>query len=188
MAARREGGVWVNDSGEPATIVVNPDGTATGGAVVRSVDVELTRPSNTTAYTAHDEINATVAGYLTFSDAVSVAGASAKLVKARLATSKKDVTPRIRLHLFHTAPSGQSDDNAAFRFLYADRDKEIGYIDFPALLVGTDTTNSTAAKSQNLELYLPFVSVGTDLYGRPETLDDFTPASGQTFWFELTFE
>lgn len=33
MAARRANGVWVNDSGELATIVANADGTAVGGGV-----------------------------------------------------------------------------------------------------------------------------------------------------------
>lgn len=35
--ARREGGVWVNDAGEPATIVVNADGTSTLASTVTTL-------------------------------------------------------------------------------------------------------------------------------------------------------
>jgi hypothetical protein len=192
VVARRENGVWVNDAGEIAQIVVGPDGGSSGGAL-RAVSVELTRPSNTDPYDAGDAVtNSTSASVaLTLAGVVTANGGSGRIVGGTLKTDKKDFSGiRLRLHLFNAAPTAISNDNAQHRILYADKEEEVGFIDFPAMNIGTDTTNSTGAISQAGAVYVPFTCAADskDLRGVFEVLDAATPASGQkvyaTLWIE----
>lgn len=159
-----------------------------GGRLAAVAASELTRPSDTTAYAALDVIsNSTSAPVvLTFTNLARITGGSGYIVKARVMTDQKVVVARFRLHLFHTAPTA-INDNSPYLLLYANRANRIGQVDFSA--AGTeDATNSTAASALAKDERLAFVCATGDrnVYGILETLDAFTPASGQKFYVELT--
>jgi hypothetical protein len=122
---------------------------------------------------------------LTFADLARVNAGSGYIVKARLLTNQSTNVARFRLHLFHTAPTAIAD-NAAHAILWANRANRIGYIDFPACQ--TEGTGSDAANSQEATVRLPFVCAAASraVYGLLETLDAFTPASGQVIYIEIT--
>ncbi len=163
----------------------------TGGSL-QVVGVEITRPNDTTPYTAKDVIADNTAGLrvLTFDAMALAAGGAGTITKARLMTDKKDYTGRVRLHLYHTAPTAIAD-NSPFLLLYANKANRIGQIDFPAC-ASEDSSNSTAASALITPgfggLPLDFKCAAGDdaLYGILEDLDGKTPAAQQKFYVELT--
>lgn len=173
---------------------VGADGSATdvssaaplpvGGSIVRSA-TEFTRPANTTAYTAGDVVsNSTSATTLIdLANAVRANGASGYIVRVAVTADQKSITPRLRVHFYNASNPTVSVDNAAHQDKYADVAKQLGYVDLPAMITGTDTTNSTMSYSVNDTVRLPVVAGGatTSLYATLETLDAFTPASGGKF-------
>jgi hypothetical protein len=152
-----------------------------------TVAVTLTRPADTTAYAAKDAVSDSTSAptVLTFADLARVNAGSGYIVKARLMTNQSTNTARFRLHLYHTTPTA-INDNAAHTLLWANRANHIGYVDFAA--AQTEGTGSDAANSQNDTVRMPFVcaSGSRAVYGLLETLDAFTPASGQVIYIELT--
>lgn len=148
------------------------------------VSVEFTRPANTTAYTAGDAVSnsATATTLLAFAIA-RVAGGSGYLTKIRLSTDKKSITPRFRLHFFNAADPTIAADNAAYQEVYADNAKRLGWHDLPAMTTAADTTNSDCSRAVDMNCRIPYTcAVGSStLYVGLETLDAFTPNSGQKF-------
>ncbi len=161
--------------------------TAVGQTVMASATV--TRPADTTAYAAQDVIaNATSgAAVITFANAARINGGSGTITKARAVTDQAANTARLRLHLYHTAPT-MMQDNAAFLTDWANRNKSIGAIDFGPM--AQEATGGTAAGATNKTDRLAFVcpAGSSSIFGILETLDGFTPASAQNFFNELTIE
>ena len=157
-----------------------------GGSTVL-VATEFIRPANTTAYAAKDVVGPAVTAVLTFTNIAREVGGGGYLTKARLLTSQSANAARYRLHLYHTAPTAIAD-NAPFTLLWANRANRLGSIDFAA--AGTEGSGSDAANCLNTEIRLAFVCAASNrsLYGLLETLDAFTPTSGQQYFVELTAE
>lgn len=151
------------------------------GGNLTMISVELTRPSDTTAYAANDSVadSTSAPTMLALLNAARVSGGSGYITGIRVTTDKKSITPRFRLHFFNTNGATATNDNAAFKTAYADISKYIGYWDMPAMITGADTTNSTDSRSVDLTPRLPFTCAATTLYVLLETLDAFTPASAQ---------
>lgn len=162
---------------------------ASGQISVIAVAVEFTRPGDTTAYTANDVVsNSTVTSALNqVPNFARVNGGGGYIVGARVSTDKKSITPRIRIHLFNASNPTVAADNAAWRDSYADASKRLGYFDMPAMSTGADATNSDMSRSLDMTLRVPFVAAaGTrSIYYLLETLDAFTPASGEKFTVTL---
>lgn len=164
--------------------------------VGKQVTVEVTRPANTTAYTAGDSVNnsTTVPVLMQFADIARVAGTGALfsgyLTGAVLVTDLKSITPRIRVHLYRASDPTISADNVAHKELYTELAKRIGSFDLPAMTTPIDTTNSTVSRAQDLNLRIPIVcgSALDDIWVELETLDAFTPASGQKFSLTLLMD
>ncbi len=160
-----------------------------GGRTVRNA-ATFARPADTTAYAALDTVSTSTSApvVITFSNMARVNAGSGYITKARIMTDQKTNTARLCLHLFHTAPT-LTNDNAAFPLLWADRANRVGKIDFSPMTT-EDATNSTCAESLNEAVRLSFTceAANTALYGILETLDAFTPASGQNFYISLTSE
>ncbi len=161
-------------------------------ARIVSATAEFARPANTTAYTAGDVVSNSVAAtsLLEFSSVIRTIGRSGYLVGAQLSTDKKSITPRIRVHLFNVNTPTVSADNAAHQEKYADRAKRLCSFDLPAMITGTDTTNSNMSRSEDMSLRIPIIAAteDTDVYGFLEALDAFTPASQQAFSLTLYFD
>lgn len=173
-----------NDAGNPIPV--------SSGAIV--VGVELTRPADTTAYTAKDVVSDSTSAptVLTFANFARVNAGSGIIVRARLMTDQKTNTAQFRLHLFHTAPTA-TNDNSPYLMLYSNAANRIGMIDFPAM-TSEDSTNSTAAATMRPSsdgaygppnLWYQAAAASRAIYGVLEAVTAFTPASGQKFYIEL---
>lgn len=160
-----------------------------GGVMRGPVGVLLTRPSDSAPYAAKDAVSDSTSAptVLTFAGMARVVGGSGYVTKARLMTNQSTNVARFKLHLFHTAPTA-INDNAPYTLLWANRAVRLGAIDFDA--TQTEGTGSDAASALNTTIRLAFVcaAASSSLYGILETLDVFTPASGQLFYVELTAE
>lgn len=157
------------------------------GGDLTMIATEFTRPSDTTAYAANDVVSdststTTLQALLL---AGRVTGEGGYITGIRVATDKKSITPRIRVHLWNVAGATVAADNAQWKDLYADSSKRVGYIDLPAMITGADSTNSDNSRALDLALRVPYTCAATSLFYVLETLDAFTPASGQKFTVTL---
>lgn len=148
--------------------------------------VAVTRPSDTTAYTALDVLGDTGgSAILTF----STAGPSSSYLRIDSgrfmynASAVPSGMTGFRLHLYNASPTAIAD-NAAFDLVSGDRSKYIGYID-----VGTPqdfgSTLFTEANQQNKPILLVG---GTTVYGILQTITGWTPASADTWTIDLLGE
>jgi hypothetical protein len=157
------------------------------GGNLSNVAVEFTRPADTTAYAALDAVSdstsaTTVQALANFA---RVSGGSGYITGARLSTDKKSITPRFRVHLWNASTPTVAVDNAAYKRLYADEAKYLGYFDLPSM-VTEDGTNGTDSVSQDMTIRIPYTTVASrSVFFTLETLDIFTPASGQKFTLRL---
>ncbi len=164
-------------------------GTVGGNTV--DVAAELTRPGDTTAYTANDVVsdNTSATTPLEFENFARVNGGGGYIVGAKLSTDKKSITPRMRVHLFRAADATLAADNAPYKELYDDADKRLGYFDLPAMTTAVNTTDSTVSRSQDIGLRIPFTTgANRSIFAVLEALDAFVPANGQKFYLELLGE
>lgn len=158
------------------------------GSMTR-VTATFARPANTTAYTAGDVVSndATTTAPMAFAALARLATGSLYITGAVLATDKKSIVPRIRCHVFTDNTATLAGDNLAYKEVYADASKGHRYFDLPAMITGTDTTNSDMSKAQDNGLRFPIIcaTASTTVYVVLEALDAFTPASGQNFSLTL---
>jgi hypothetical protein len=155
----------------------------------------ITRPANTTAYTAKDAIadKTAAATILTFTNAAQAAGRGGYVVGATVMTDQTANTAQFKLHLFHTAPGAVVVDNAAMTApLWTDRASYVGSIIFAAAAQegGAGAAFAQLTTGAEPQFPMPFVCAAADsnLYGMLETLDAFTPASAQNFYLVLRIE
>jgi len=202
------GDVTVNNAADagvytrPGTAATFPVSLATAPALVASeahvgevggtgsvVAASFTRPANVTAYASKDAVSDATSSpnVLTFTDIARVNGGTGYIVKARLETDQSTNVARFRLHLFNTAPTA-INDNAPYTLLWANRAARIGYVDFDGCQ--TEGTGSDCANAVNdtVRLHFKCAADSRTLYGIKETLDAFTPASGQNFYVALSAE
>jgi hypothetical protein len=152
-----------------------------------TVGVEFTRPADTTAYTTKDVVSDSTSSpsVISFAAARAAAG-NGYITKAKLTTDQKTNTATYRLWLYSSTPTA-INDNSPYTLLYADNAIRLGFIDFTALAT-EDPTNSTGATSLYVGVPLAYKCAATTVFGILETRADFTPASGQKFYVELTFD
>jgi hypothetical protein len=182
------GSIDVNDI-EIASIEAGEAHLGEVGGRIASVSVEFTRPANTTAYTAGDVVsNSTVATVLMeFANLLRINAGSAYIVGARLVTDLKSIVPRFRVHLFSTSTPTVAADNAAHKELYTESSQRLGYFDLPAMTTGADAANSTTSRTMDMTVRFPIIAAAAtrSIYAMLETLDAFTPASGEKFTLVL---
>ena len=172
-----------------------PAGTKSIGAVSSNSVVSsatITRPENTTAYAAKDVISTTLGAVIEFTGMARANGGFGSLVKSRVMTNQSTCIASLSLHLFNAAPTAIAD-NAQYTMLWANRDKRIGTIRFPALSTGGTGSDAAAAMRPSYDgaysipdFRYQCAANDTKLYGILVTEDVFTPASGQIFFIEHT--
>jgi hypothetical protein len=132
----------------------------------------VTRPANTTAYTAGD----VVGGAITFTSA----GPSGGYVYVTTADLRINVTAipsgmtTFRLYLYDVTPPSALSDNAAWDLPSGDRSAFLGYIDL-GTVADLGSTLYTQANAPGLQVKL--ASASTSLYGYLVTAGAFTPAA-----------
>lgn len=175
---------------------------------------EITRPANTTQYTANDLIADTA----TAADVVPLRfpacrqdNGSGIVTGGRIIKSTDTTTAlSLRLWLFAAQPfaaGGYAADNAALSFTYASMARFLGFIDFttwvdagtPAIAVGVpsrpsipfskqfvgDMADSTADRSATKGL--PAIPAARLIYGLLQDKGGYTPASAEEFriWLDV---
>lgn len=196
MAARRVGGLWINDSGEPATIVTNIDGTSVGGGVCATIrgTLNAVSPGVIAAagdYAANDVLSQSATNnagvHWVFTNAARSAGGSGWITKARATCSVDAMATRLRIWLFDADPTEtEKDDNAAFSLASADRAKCLGYIDLPAF---SDAGAVSFAQNTTERFRFVCASASRDLFAIVQTLDAITnEAASMTLDLHLTVD
>jgi hypothetical protein len=124
---------------------------------------------------------------LVFAGMARGGGGSGRIVKAIQTCSVEAFVATTRLWLFHTDPTGsEKDDNAAFSWVIADRDKLAGVIDFGA---GEDFGTVSASINHAVSLSYKCAAGDTNLYGILQARDAFTNESaGMTITITLFAE
>lgn len=168
---------WLPDNSLPVTVQGTP------GAALARAAAELTRPADTTPYTAGDAVGALTE----LPGCAAVAGGGGWVVGCRVETDKKSITPRLRVHLYNASTPTLAADNLPFKELYADAGNRLGSFDLPAMTTPTDTTGSDLSVAQATSLEHAFVcaALSTSLWFALETLDGPTPASAEKFTLTL---
>lgn len=148
--------------------------------------VTLTRPANTTAYTAQDEVATTGTAPVSFSVA-RVTGQTGIITGADLIYSNNPaVTPAFRLLLF-SAPVTAAGDNVALALSDADAALFIGMIDFTQTQAGGAATSANLMMSGAAVNAKPFTT--DTIFGLLITTNAFTPiANSETIKIRLNNE
>lgn len=186
-------GTGVAGSGTPRTAPCLQDGHIgeVGGNLGVVAASEFTRPSNTSAYSAGDAISDSTSAptlVCTFTNVLRVSGGTGYITKLRAMTDKKDCTTKLRLHLFNDGTITPINDNAVQTLLYVNRASWLGSIDLPAMTTEDASTSTAAAAINDTVRHVVKGGANRNLYGLLETIDGFTPASGQKFYIELSVD
>lgn len=157
------------------------DGTYSVGFVsstFRSV-VTVTRPSNTTAYTAGDVVGDTSgSAIITFSN-IGPAGGYVIVQSVSLLLSDASVPSGMgsfRLHFYSASPTAIAD-NAAFDLVSGERANYMGFVDLAA---PADFGSSLYTQTDYPGRVIKLASGSSTLYAELETKGAYTPASAST--------
>ena len=139
----------------------------------------ITRPSNTTAYTAGDVVGDTGGSAII---SLTAAGPTAGFViiqSVSLVFSDSSVPSGMgafRVHLFSTSPTAIAD-NAPFDLTSGDRATYMGYVDFPA---PQDLGSSIYTQTDYPGRLIKLAAASTTLFVEIETRGAYTPVSAST--------
>ena len=148
------------------------------GKAYRST-VTLTRPSNTTAYTAGDVVGDTGGSAILTLTNMGPSAGFILLQSVSLVFSDSSVPSGMgafRVHMYSSSPTAIAD-NAAFDLLSGDRDKYMGYIDLSTPLdLGSTLYTQTDYPGRLIKL----AAASTSLFVEIETRGAYTPVSAST--------
>ena len=139
----------------------------------------ITRPSNTTAYTAGDVVGDTGGSAIS---SLTAAGPTAGFViiqSISLVFSDSTVPSGMgafRLHLYSASPTAIAD-NAAFDLASGDRDTYMGFIDLPT---PADFGSSLYTQTDYPGRLIKLAAASTTLFAELETRGAYTPVSAST--------
>lgn len=145
-------------------------------------DAPLTRPNNTTAYSAHVGLGSGSSCLFKFSNFFPVAGGTGLLTGMRLHANAASIAATnmgaIRGHLYNASPaSAPASDQATFNSLFANLAANLGFGDFSTWSIGggsSDIISSYAILAATpLPIFAP--SGARDLYLLLEATAAFTP-------------
>jgi hypothetical protein len=175
-----------NDTGNPIPVADAGSSLTVDSKAYRAA-VTVTRPDNTTAYTAGDVIGVADSGtaanagsaIITLSN-IGPSGGYVLLQSVRLMIGASSVPAGMgafRLHLYMASPTAILD-NAAFDLVAGDVGKYAGYIDLPA---PQDLGSILVTQADYCGTAIKLDAASTTLYAELETRGAFTPASGTLF-------
>jgi hypothetical protein len=165
-------------SGQPLSVGDNNSSLTVDGRAYRSLTT-ITRPSNTTAYTAGDVVGDTGGSAII---SLANAGPSAGFVLAQSISLvfSDSVVPAgmgaFRVHFYNASPTAIAD-NAAFDLVSGDRALYMGYVDLPA---PQDLGSSLYTQTDYSGRLLKLGTASTTLFAEIETRGAYTPVSAST--------
>jgi hypothetical protein len=153
------------------TLAVAQIGSAHGAAVA------LTRPANTTVYTAGDVVGGTANGGAMDFPTLGKAGGAILITGAALEVDIAAVDSGMtsfRLHLYNALPPSAIGDNNPFDLAAGDRSAYVGYID---LGTPVDFGSTLYCEVNNLNKQVHLAGGSQDLFGYLVTNGGFTPGA-----------
>ena len=159
----------VNDTNSSLTV---------DGKAYRST-VTITRPSNTTAYTAGDVVGDTGGSAILTLSSIGPSGGYILIQSAVLIFSDISVPSGMgafRVHLYSSSPTAIAD-NAQFDLVSGDRAAYMGYIDFSA---PQDLGSTIYTQLDYPGRLIKLAAASTTLFAEIETRNAYTPVSAST--------
>lgn len=145
-----------------------------------TASVAITRPANTTAYTANDVVGpASGTSALAFENLASPEGADVILTSVTMRRNQNAVISgetSYRLHLYNVTPPSAPADNAAWDLPSGDRASYLGFIDIGTIV---DLGSTCWVEANNIGKQVKLA--GGTLYGLLVTIGAHTPVSGDTY-------
>jgi len=136
----------------------------------------ITRPADTTAYTANDVVGTSPATNITFSDILPEEGQHFYISGVKMIYNTASVISGMSsfiLYLFDSAPTAIAD-NSAWTLLSADKDKYLGSIEID---LPTDLGAVLVSIKDNINIKRKLATSSTTIYGQLKTSGAFTPGS-----------
>ena len=167
-----------NDAGNPIPVSDNSSSLTVDGRAYRTT-ATITRPSNTTAYTAGDVVGDTGGSAII---SLTSAGPTAGFViiqSISLVFSDSTVPSGMgafRVHLYSASPTAIAD-NAAFDLTSGERDTYMGFIDLPT---PADLGSSLYTQTDYPGRLIKLAAASTTLFVELETRGAYTPVSAST--------
>jgi len=147
--------------------------------------VTITRPSNTTAYSAGDVVGDTGGSAIITLSNIGPSGGFVLLQSAALLFSDAAVISGMaafRVHLYMASPTAIAD-NAVFDLAIADRSNYAGYFDLPT---PADFGSTLYSQVDGIGRLIKLASSSTSLFAKIETRGAYTPASASTVELRLS--
>lgn len=144
--------------------------------------ISVTRPSNTTAYTAGDVVGATAAT-ITFTS-IGIASSHLLVTSATLLWETTAVIAGMssfRLHLYDVTPPSALADNAVWDLPAGDRSSYLGYIDMG---IPVDFGSSLYQQTDNVNKQIR-LGASTSVFGYLVSNSAYTPASASVYRIAL---
>lgn len=167
-----------NDTGNPVPVSDGTSSLTVDGKAYRST-VTITRPSNTTAYTAGDVVGDTGGSAILTLSSVGPSGGFVLIQSISLVFSDSTVPSGMgsfRIHLYSATPTAIAD-NAAFDLVSGERANYMGYIDMPTPQDFGSTLYTQADYPGRL---VKLAAASTSLFAEIETRGAYTPVSAST--------
>jgi hypothetical protein len=147
--------------------------------------VSVTRPSDTTAYTAGDAMGDTSGSAIMSFDLGCPTGAQVLITDINLrwnVTALPSGASTFRLHLYNASPDAIAD-NAAWDLSSAgDRGKYLGYVD---LITPQDLGSTLYSPNSNVNKLVKLAADSQIVYGVLQTVGAYTPASAAVHVVEV---
>lgn len=159
--------------------------------IATTIDVTVTRPNDTTAYAANDELSDSTSApaVITVTGAARASGGSVRLISARLIDSSNQATkPQLLIFLFDTTTT-PGNDNSAFAPSDSVMNTCVGVLPFNIWYPGDDTSGATGnAVSPYMGPVLNIKTSGSaNLFARIKVLNAYTPTAQEAFKLRLDF-
>jgi hypothetical protein len=167
-----------NDSGSPIPVADAGTSLTIDGRAYRTT-ATITRPSNTTAYTAGDVVGDTGGSAII---SLTAAGPTAGfvIIQSISLVFSDSVVPSgmgaFRLHLYSASPTAIAD-NAVFDLASGDRATYMGFIDLPT---PADFGSSLYTQTDYPGRLIKLAAASTTLFAELETRGAYTPVSAST--------
>ena len=165
-------------AGTPLTVADNNSSLTVDSKAYRSV-VTITRPSNTTAYTAGDVVGDTSGSAIITLSNIGPSGGYVLVQSVSLIFSDSAVISGMgnyRLHFYSASPTAIAD-NAVFDLVSGERANYMGFVD---LATPVDFGSSLYTQTDYPGRLIKLAAGSTTLYAELETKGAYTPASAST--------
>ena len=165
-------------AGTPLTVADNNSSLTVDSKAYRSV-VTITRPSNTTAYTAGDVVGDTSGSAIITLNNIGPSGGYVLVQSVSLIFSDSAVISGMgsyRLHFYSASPTAIAD-NAVFDLVSGERANYLGFVD---LATPVDFGSSLYTQTDYPGRLIKLAAGSTTLYAELETKGAYTPASAST--------